>query len=93
MQMLESIVLPNRRTTPGFQATVLFLHDESVVTGRILEETEQRIRVIDSEGVVTELDPEDVESRRADLSAMPEDLMSHLDREQMRDLLAYLGSL
>ncbi len=93
LQMMESIALPNRRTTPGFQASVFFLHDESVVNGRILEETDTLIRVIDSEGVITNLDPADVESRRADLSAMPQDLAKLLDREQMRDLLAYLGGL
>jgi len=93
LQMLESIVLPNRRTTPGFQGTVFYMLDESVVNGRMLEETADGIRVIDSDGVTTTLDPAEVDERRADLSAMPEDIVKSLDRSEMRDLLAYLGDL
>jgi hypothetical protein len=43
--------------------------------------------------VTTTLDPAEVDERRADLSAMPEDIVKSLDRSEMRDLLAYLGDL
>ena len=64
-----------------------------IVNGRILEETEAFIRVLDSEGEVIDVDPLDVEERRADLSAMPEDLVQSMTARELRDLLAYLASL
>ena len=98
LQMLQSIVEPNRTITAGFQGTVLFLVDPeteraSVVAGRVIEETADVIRVLDSEGEITEVDPRHVDDRRPDLSAMPEGLADSIDRRAMRDLLAYLASL
>lgn len=93
MQVLESIVAPNRRTTPGYAGTVLFLYGGDVVNGRVVEETETALQILDADGNVTEIFLEDVEERRPDLSAMPEDLGQSLSREEMRDLVAYLATL
>ena len=92
-QMLESIVAPNRRTTPGYDATVFFLEGGEIVNGRVIEESATTARVLDADGAVIGVDLERVEERRPDLSAMPEDLPLSLTREQMRDLLAYLAGL
>ena len=42
---------------------------------------------------VFKADKGDVDERRPDLSAMPEDLAEEISPEEMRDLLEYLGSL
>ena len=93
LQLLESIATPNRRTAPGFTATVLFLDDDTRVVGRIVEETEERIRVQDPDGAVTDVDPGTVMSRRPDLSAMPEGLAKMLTRRELRDLIEFLAQL
>ncbi len=93
LQMLESIVAPNRHTSPGFASTVFFLRDGPTVSGRVLERTAELVRVLVSTGEIVEVDPAAVEEERPDLSAMPEDLVKLLTREELRDLLAYLGSL
>jgi quinoprotein glucose dehydrogenase len=93
LQMLESIVAPNRHTSPGFAATVFFLRDGPTVAGRALERTDEIVRVLLASGEIVELDPAAIEEERADLSAMPEDLTQLLAPADLRDLLAYLGSL
>ena len=60
---------------------------------RFVEDTESVIRVLNSDGEIIEIDPADVEERRPDLSAMPEDLLKDVTREELRDLLEYLASL
>jgi quinoprotein glucose dehydrogenase len=93
IQVLESIVTPNRRTTPGFDGTVLFLFDGDIVNGRVIGEEDGVVRLLDADGNVIEVETSEIEERRPDLSAMPEDLAKELTREEMRDLLAYLASL
>ena len=93
LQMLESIVAPNRRVTPGYEGAVLFLADGATMAGRILEEDGARLALQRSDGTLVEVAAEAVEARRADLSAMPEDLAASLSPREMRDLLAYLGTL
>ena len=93
LQVLESIAAPNRRTTPGYSATVLFLKEGGIVNGRIVEDTANVIRVLNSNGEVLEVDPMEVEERRPDLSAMPEDMIESLTRQELRDLLEYVSSL
>jgi quinoprotein glucose dehydrogenase len=93
LQLLESLVAPNRRTTPGYRATVFFLADGSVVSGRVVEESEGRVSVQDADGALIELSEDEIAERRADLSAMPEDLAKDLSLEEMRDLIAYLAGL
>src|SRR5262249_47221405 len=91
LQTLEAILAPNRRTTPGYGATVFFMKDGRTVSGRVAEETPTLIRLFNANNDPIALDPAEVEERRADLSAMPEDVAKSISRTEMRDLLAYLG--
>ncbi len=93
LQILESIVAPNRRTTPGFAGTVLFLTDGKIANGRVVAEDEHGITLLDADGGTLEIARDAIDERRPDLSAMPEDLAASLTRPEMRDLLAYLASL
>jgi len=93
LQLLESIVGPNRRTTPGYGATAFFLKDGRIVAGRVFEESPTLVRLFDANNNPIALDPAEIEERRADLSSMPEDLAKMLTPADMRDLLAYLAEL
>ncbi len=93
LQILESIVQPSRRTSPGFTTTNLFLKGGDLVMGRVLDETEKTVRVQDAEGEVVEIPVADIEERRVGLSAMPEDLVDRITREELRDLIAYVSGL
>ena len=94
LEMLASIVEPNRRIADGFQTEMFFpFDDEPPVVGRVLLETDDSVQVVDSDGERHMLQKSDIEVRRADLSAMPNGLADSISREQMRDLVAYLATL
>jgi len=92
-QVLESIVLPNARIAPGYEGCLVRLQDDTVIVGRILEETAEWIRIQDADGLVLDLPLEQIDARRPDLSAMPEGHDEHLTREEMRDLIEYVCGL
>ena len=93
LQLLEAIVDPNRRTSPGYGSTRVFLDDGTVHIGRVVEEGDALLVLQDADGELTELELARVEERLPALSAMPEELGAALSREEMRDLLEYLSRL
>ncbi|MCE9594700.1 MAG: HEAT repeat domain-containing protein [Planctomycetes bacterium] len=93
LALLESVVEPNRKIARGYDATQFVTTDDQLLEGRILSETPDAIRVLDSEGRDHELHPSDVAVRRPALSAMPAGLAAHLSPNEMRDLIAYLAGL
>jgi quinoprotein glucose dehydrogenase len=93
LQLLESILAPNRQTTPGYGTRAFFLADGRVVSGRVYEESETLVRLFDAQNNPIALDRGEIEEERADLSAMPEDLAKSLDPGALRDLIEYLSSL
>ncbi len=93
LQMLESIVDPNRRITPGYGQWRFLLDDERLVFGRILDEQGGRVRIQDADGQILEVAADTIVERTPSISSMPENQSDFLTRLEMRDLLEYLGSL
>lgn len=93
LTLLESILDPNRRTTRGFEGTVLFLKTGGALAGRVLDEDADSLRLQLSTGEIEDVPLDAIDERRADVSAMPTGLGELLERRDLRDLLAYLGSL
>ncbi len=93
LQVLESILAPNRHTTPGFGASVLFLTEGRTLSGRVTEESDAFVRLVNTDGKFLSIPREEIEERRPDLSAMPEDLAHTISPGEMRDLLEYLAGL
>ena len=93
LQMLTAIVDPNRRQSPGYGGTLVFMKDGTIVSGRVVSEDDHTVSLLDGEGELHELASADIDERRAGLSAMPEGLDVTLTPGEMRDLIAYLGSL
>jgi quinoprotein glucose dehydrogenase len=93
VQLLESIVAPNRRTAPGYGSRTVFLADGRSLSGRVLEESDAQVVLQDADGVVHELPRAQIELLREGLSAMPDGLADALSRQDMRDLIEYLARL
>jgi quinoprotein glucose dehydrogenase len=93
LELLESIVEPNRRQAEGWQETLFVLDDESAVAGRVVSSADGRLRLVRSDGMHEDLELERIQSQRPGLSAMPEGLAQYLSAREMRDLIAYLASL
>jgi quinoprotein glucose dehydrogenase len=91
--LLASICDPNRRIADGYQGTILFLESGRNVAGIVVREDRDTIVVRTPQDELVEVATGDVESRRPDLSAMPQDVSKHLSRREMRDLIEYLANL
>jgi quinoprotein glucose dehydrogenase len=93
LALLEAIVTPNRRMSPGYQTSVIALHEGGYVDGRVISEDAQCLRVLTSAGETVELELDAIEARRDGLSAMPEGQAQFLSPREMRDLIEYLSQL
>lgn len=93
LQLLESILDPNRILSPGYEGVVFSLVDDTFVEGAIVTETSETVRVRQADGTEVDLVPSEIASRRKGLSAMPDGLRQFVSRENLRDLVEYLGRL
>lgn len=91
--LLEAIVDPDAKIAENFGTVVLLTEDDQVHTGILRQETDDTIELIDAQGVIIEVDPDEVVARRTGKSAMPADLIKFITRRELRDLVAYLASL
>lgn len=90
--LLANLVDPSAEVGRDFRMSVVRTSDARVVTGIVVERTAARVVVqTATERVI--LAPDDVESiKDSALSIMPEGQLDALTKEQVRDLIAYLGS-
>jgi quinoprotein glucose dehydrogenase len=91
--LLESIVDPNRQIAKGFETVVLGLRNGTFVTGVLKAETADEIRLITPEAQILVVPKKEVEDRTTGKSAMPEDLIKHLTKSELRDLVEFLAGL
>jgi quinoprotein glucose dehydrogenase len=91
--LLESIVDPNRQIAKGFETVVLTLASGKYVTGIIKSEDSKKVRLITAEGTLVTVAKADIDERRRGKSAMPDDLIKHLSKADLRDLVEFLVSL
>lgn len=93
LDLARAIVEPNRQIAAGYETESFFFLAGGHVAGRVLAETEDAITVIDSAGETHVFAPDELEVRRSALSAMPANLIDSMTREDLRDLVEFLGSL
>jgi quinoprotein glucose dehydrogenase len=91
--LLESIVDPDRQIAKGYETVVLTLVDGKVKTGIIKSEDKKEVRLMTSEGQILVIPVAEIDTRSRGPSAMPADVMKHLSRKDLRDLMEYLSSL
>jgi quinoprotein glucose dehydrogenase len=91
--LLESIVLPNKQIAKGYETVEVVLLSGQVRSGILKSETASELRLMSPEGALIIVAKDQIEERRTGKSAMPDDLLKHLSRREMRDLVEYLASL
>jgi putative heme-binding domain-containing protein len=88
--VLRDIVTPSFALNPDHLSYIVSLEDGRTLTG-VVNSSHGKLQVGDLQGVVTEIDPADVEEMRASsISTMPEGLTKPLSPERLRDLMAFL---
>ncbi len=93
LQILESILDPNRNLAAGYEGVVFTMQDDTYVEGSIVAETSESVHVRKSDATEVDLPAAEIAGRRKGLSAMPEGLKQYVTREDLRDLIEYLGRL
>jgi quinoprotein glucose dehydrogenase len=91
--LLESIVDPSRQIAKGFETVVLGLRNGTFVSGVLKAETADEIRLVTPEAQILVISKKEVEDRTTAKSAMPEDLIKHLTKSELRDLVEFLAGL
>ena len=91
-QILESLIEPSARLTPGYGNVTITLKDGQVIRGILQEETKDELILRTSDAEPLEIAITRIEKRENGLSAMP--AMGRLiTKRELRDLIEYLSSL
>jgi quinoprotein glucose dehydrogenase len=89
--ILESIVAPNRRIAQGFESIIVAKADGQVVAGIVKGEDATTLRLMTPDAQLLTIPKADIEERKAGVSAMPDDTIKHLSKEELRDLVEFLA--
>ena len=94
LEMLKEIVEPSHKINEEYQTQVFELFDGRIVSGIVVEENEDEVKVVEKpleSAEPTILLVDDIEDRAmSKTSTMPEGLLDKLTREEILDLLAYV---
>ncbi len=91
-QILESLIEPSARLSPGYGTVTVTLKDGQVVKGVLEEETKEELILRTSDAEPMEIAVSRIEKRENGMSAMP--AMGRLiTKRELRDLIEYLSSL
>lgn len=91
--LLESIVTPNRQIAQGFETLVLAMADGQVITGILKHDEGKALRLVTADGKAVQVAKDQIEERKRGDSAMPADLLKHLSKNELRDLMEFLATV
>ena len=92
--ILQSILDPSKEIDKKFRSNTIVLDTGKVITGMIVEETPEEIKVVVdplAKAKPTVIKTDEIEARKElDVSIMPKGLLDKLSREEILDLIAYV---
>ncbi|MEK6237732.1 MAG: c-type cytochrome [Planctomycetales bacterium] len=95
-KLLQQIVKPSAEIHKEFQTQMILVDDGRVLTGLVVEETDDQLRLLPNmlkPDKMETIDKASIEQRRiADVSTMPTGLLDTYTVEEIFDLLAFLQS-
>jgi quinoprotein glucose dehydrogenase len=91
--LLESIVFPNKQIAPGFETATVSMKNGTAYAGVLKRETDSTLILLSPEDGEVSLKKSDISSREKGLSGMPEGLGQLLSRQDLRDVIEFLGTL
>lgn len=89
--LLEAIVAPNKAIAKGFETAVLALLDGKVLVGIVRKEDDQEIVLMDAKGTISRVAKADIDERASGKSAMPDEIVKQLSKDDLRDLVEFLS--
>jgi putative membrane-bound dehydrogenase-like protein len=92
--LIESLAAPSAAFAQGYEPLRAELKSGEILNGMRVRQLDDTFVLRDASGAEIRLQPEQLKSvERAEVSIMPDGLLSGLTREEIRDLLAYLQKL
>ena len=92
--MITAILEPDKTISDQYASTVLYLKDGKTIVGRLTKQDEEKYYVSQNPfapDVIREVPKADVtKTKQASVSAMPPGLINPLNKDELRDLIAYL---
>ncbi|MBD3673288.1 MAG: PQQ-dependent sugar dehydrogenase [Planctomycetaceae bacterium] len=93
-ELVESLLAPSRKIAEKYQTWSVVTDEGQVMSGLIMERTDDRITLTDAQGKTHRLRTDQIETLQPQkVSLMPDQLLRDLTASQAADLLAYLMSL
>ncbi len=94
--LLRSILEPSAEIDPKYQSQMFLMDSGAVITGMVVEENDKTVSVLVdplAKGEPLILSKDEIEERKlATVSAMPQGLLSKLNKEEVLDLLAFVAA-
>ncbi len=91
--LLESIVKPSNKIADGFEMAIITTKQRDILAGFVADESDSQLSLKLPDGSSTQISKTDIATRQTAPSTMPEIYASGLSRTDMRDLIAFLGTL
>jgi len=92
--IIEAVVWPKRQIKEGYETATLFTEEGDVVSGYLVGEEGGIVRIRDlATGKILEIPADGITDRLAKTTAMPSGFTNTLTRAELRDLIAFLGTL
>lgn len=91
--LLEAIVNPDAKIAENFETAVILTDEDEVLTGIVKAENDEKVSLMTAEGKLIDIPADAITVRKKGKSSMPSDLIKHMSRRQLRDLVAFLSSL
>ena len=88
--ILQSIIEPGVDIAPEYQKLTIATDEGQLLTGTLVEKTNQAYKIRTADGEITTIACENIEDVSKPSSAMPSGFGDHLTHRQIRDLLAFL---
>ena len=96
MDVLQEVLDPSKKINEKYQTFVFELSSGKVVTGLVLEETGDTVKVIENPLAKTEpviIKKSEIDTReKSPISIMPKGLLDKLTRDEILDLIAYIAA-
>ena len=90
-KLLQSILFPNDDISPGYESISVELKEGGFYAGVVTDENDTQLILHSLEDGEMKLAKSDIASRSSGLSAMPEQIMTMLSKQDLRDLIEFLA--
>ena len=90
--ILESIVLPNAKISPGYESAGVKLNDGKFLVGVVKNETDAGFDLdTGSDQGIVKIKKSDIKTRKPAPSPMPDDIAKPLTKQELRNLVEFLA--